>query len=105
MSRLYTSHHTTPDIQPAEVQKSPPPHFAVVLLNDDYTPMDFVVFLLTTIFMHPHTQATAIMMLVHQQGRGVCGVFQKDIAETKRQQVMDCAKEAGHPLYCMVEPV
>lgn len=105
MSRAQTTPNTTEHTQASKARKNPLHRFAVVLLNDDYTPMDFVVFLLIDIFMLPHTQAAAIMMLVHEQGRGVCGVFQKDIAETKCQQVMDRAKEAGHPLQCVVEQV
>lgn len=105
MSPIQTSTHITPDTQPIGIREKPPRRFAVVLLNDDYTPMDFVVSILIRLFMLPHTQAIAIMMLVHQHGRGVCGIFQKDIAETKCQQVIDCAKDAGYPLYCVVEPV
>lgn len=82
----------------------PPRRYAVVLLNDDYTPMDFVVLVLTDIFRLPHTRAAAIMLLVHNEGRGVCGVFQKDIAESKCLQVQQCAAEAGYPLKCIVEP-
>ncbi|MCO6506171.1 ATP-dependent Clp protease adapter ClpS [Snodgrassella sp.] len=81
----------------------PPKRYKVVLLNDDYTPMEFVVEVLTDVFHLPHTQAIAIMLMVHESGRGVCGVFQKDIAETKCNQVMLRAEAAGFPLQCLVE--
>lgn len=97
--------HTALDTLSVKEYRCAPHRFAVVLLNDDYTTMDFVVSLLMNVFMLSHTRAMAIMMLVHQQGRGVCGVFQKDIAETRCQQVIHCAAEAGYPLRCVVEPV
>lgn len=81
----------------------PPKRYNVVLLNDDYTPMEFVVEVLTDVFHLPHTRAIAIMLMVHESGRGVCGVFQKDIAETKCNQVMLRAEAAGFPLQCLVE--
>ncbi|WP_239423614.1 ATP-dependent Clp protease adapter ClpS [Snodgrassella communis] len=81
----------------------PPKRYKVVLLNDDYTPMEFVVEVLTDVFHLPHTRAIAIMLMVHESGRGVCGVFQKDIAETKCNQVMLRAETAGFPLQCLVE--
>ncbi|WMY90919.1 ATP-dependent Clp protease adapter ClpS [Snodgrassella communis] len=81
----------------------PPKRYKVVLLNDDYTPMEFVVEVLTDVFHLPHTRAIAIMLMVHESGRGVCGVFQKDIAETKCNQVMLRAEAAGFPLQCLVE--
>lgn len=93
-----------PKTDPARPRLTPPKRYAVVLLNDDYTPMDFVVMVLTDIFRLPHTRAAAVMLLVHHEGRGICGVFQKDIAESKCLQVQQCAAEAGHPLKCIVEP-
>ncbi|PIT08299.1 ATP-dependent Clp protease adapter ClpS [Snodgrassella communis] len=81
----------------------PPKRYKVVLLNDDYTPMEFVVEVLTDVFHIPHTRAIAIMLMVHESGRGVCGVFQKDIAETKCNQVMLRAEAASFPLQCLVE--
>lgn len=80
-----------------------PPLFKVVLLNDDYTPMEFVVIILENIFNHDREQATQIMLHVHKLGKGVCGVFTKDIAETKVIQVNNFARENKHPLLCEIE--
>lgn len=93
-------------LQPADAQpkRSPPRRYAVLLLNDDYTPMDFVVSVLTDVFLLPHTQATAVMLLIHHQGRGLCGLYQKDMAESKCRQVLMRAEAAGHPLRCVTEP-
>ena len=81
----------------------PPPMFKVVLLNDDYTPMDFVVAVLQTIFMMNREQATQIMLKVHREGMGVCGVFPRDVAATKVEQVVSFAKQHQHPLQCVME--
>lgn len=89
-----------------EAKKSklkPPPMFKVVLHNDDYTPMDFVVAVLQTIFMMNREQATQIMLKVHREGRGVCGVYPKDVAATKVEQVLFFAKQHQHPLQCVME--
>ncbi|HMK14712.1 MAG TPA: ATP-dependent Clp protease adapter ClpS [Burkholderiales bacterium] len=89
-----------------EAKKSklkPPPMFKVVLLNDDYTPMDFVVAVLQTIFMMNREQATQIMLKVHREGMGVCGVYPRDVAATKVEQVVSFAKQHQHPLQCMME--
>ena len=80
-----------------------PPMFKVVLLNDDYTPMDFVVAVLQTIFMMNREQATQIMLKVHREGMGVCGVFPRDVAATKVEQVVSFAKQHQHPLQCVME--
>ena len=100
--RIRTQHIPNPSHGQSKPQ--PPRRYAVVLLNDDYTPMDFVVSVLTDIFRLPHTQAMAVMLLVHHQGRGVCGLYQQDIAHTKCAQVQQHAAAAGHPLKCVVEP-
>ena len=89
-----------------EAKKSklkPPPLFKVVLLNDDYTPMDFVVAVLQTIFTMNREQATQIMLKVHREGMGVCGVFPRDVAATKVEQVVSFAKQHQHPLQCVME--
>ncbi|PIT07518.1 ATP-dependent Clp protease adaptor ClpS [Snodgrassella communis] len=96
-----TNTHTVSQNQ--KTMLKPPKRYKVVLLNDDYTPMEFVVEVLTDVFHLPHTRAIAIMLMVHESGRGVCGVFQKDIAETKCNQVMLRAEAAGFPLQCLVE--
>ncbi len=89
-----------------EAKKSklkPPAMFKVVLLNDDYTPMDFVVAVLQTIFMMNRELATQIMLKVHREGMGVCGVYPKDVAATKVEQVVSFAKQHQHPLQCVME--
>jgi ATP-dependent Clp protease adaptor protein ClpS len=80
-----------------------PPLYKVVLINDDYTPMEFVVHILESIFSLNREQATLIMLHVHKLGKGVCGVFTKDIAETKVVQVNNYARENKHPLMCEME--
>lgn len=80
-----------------------PPLFKVVLINDDYTPMEFVVHILQSIFKHNHEQATQIMLHVHKLGKGVCGVYSRDIAETKVTQVNNYSRENKHPLMCDME--
>ena len=80
-----------------------PPMYRVVLLNDDYTPMDFVVEILKIFFGMNHDRATQVMLQVHTKGKGVCGVFTYEIAETKVAQVMDFARKHQHPLQCTME--
>jgi ATP-dependent Clp protease adaptor protein ClpS len=81
-----------------------PPLYKVVLLNDDYTPMDFVVHVLELFFSLPRDKATQIMLQVHTQGKGVCGVFTREVAETKTHQVNTFARDNQHPLLCAIEP-
>ncbi|MBL4582115.1 MAG: ATP-dependent Clp protease adapter ClpS [Gammaproteobacteria bacterium] len=80
-----------------------PPLYKVVLLNDDYTPMDFVVEVLCSFFSMNVENATQIMLKVHTEGKGVCGVFGKDVAESKAAQVNEYARECEQPLLCSVE--
>lgn len=80
-----------------------PALFKVVLINDDYTPMEFVVEVLEVFFRMNREQATHVMLTVHTQGKGVCGIFTRDIAETKAAQVNQHAKESQHPLLCEIE--
>lgn len=75
------------------------------MLNDDYTPMEFVVVVLQEYFSKDRESATQIMLKIHLDGRGVCGVYSRDMAATKANQVMEAAKQAGHPLQCVSEPV
>lgn len=82
-----------------------PPMYRVVLLNDDYTPMDFVVEVLMIFFGMDQEKATQVMLAVHTQGKGVCGVYTRDVAETKAAQVNQYARENKHPLLCEVESV
>lgn len=80
-----------------------PSMYRVVLMNDDYTPMEFVVSILMGIFKKTKDEATQVMLNVHQKGVGTCGVYTFEIAETKVSQVMDAAKRAQHPLQCRLE--
>lgn len=80
-----------------------PSMYRVILLNDDYTPMDFVVFVLEQFFDKSPEEARAIMLEVHNRGSGVCGIFTYEIAETKVGQVMDLAQKNQHPLQCTLE--
>lgn len=87
--------------QPAKVL--PPPMYQVVMLNDDYTPMEFVVMVLQEYFKRDLETATQIMLKIHHEGRGVCGVYSKDVAATKVELVMAAARRGGHPLQCIME--
>jgi ATP-dependent Clp protease adaptor protein ClpS len=80
-----------------------PSLYKVLILNDDYTPMEFVVFVLERFFSKGREEATRIMLHVHHKGVGICGVFTYEIAETKVAQVMDMARQHGHPLQCTME--
>jgi ATP-dependent Clp protease adaptor protein ClpS len=89
-----------------EARKStlaPPPLYTVVLLNDDFTPMDFVVHVLQRFFLMSREQAMQIMLKVHMEGRGVCGIYPRDVATTKVDQVSHFARENQHPLACIME--
>ena len=83
----------------------PPQMYQVVLLNDDYTPMEFVVIVIQEFFNKDRETATQIMLKIHLDGKGVCGVFSKDVAATKVDQVTEAARKNGHPLQCISEPV
>jgi ATP-dependent Clp protease adaptor protein ClpS len=87
---------------PPELKR--PPMYAVVLMNDDYTPMDFVILILQQYFALNLDQATEVMLTVHYEGKGVAGVYPRDIAETKANQVNNYARSKGHPLLCQIEP-
>ena len=80
-----------------------PSQYKVLMLNDDYTPMEFVVMVLKRFFQMDLEQATRVMLHVHQRGVGVCGIFPYEVAETKVNQVMDFARENQHPLQCTLE--
>ncbi len=80
-----------------------PQMYKVILLNDDYTPMEFVVFVLEQFFKISNTQAYQLMLIVHKKGLAVVGVFSRDVAETKITQVMAAAKKYQHPLQCIME--
>lgn len=90
-------------LEPAATRVKPPPLFKVLLLNDDYTPMEFVVGVLMRFFGVDQEQATRIMLKVHTEGMAVCGVYPRDIAQTKVEQVVDFARQHQHPLQCTME--
>lgn len=87
----------------SKVETPPPSMYKVLLLNDDFTPMEFVIQILQLFFHKNREQATRIMLQVHTQGHGVCGVYTKDVAATKVQQVLQHAKAHEHPLQCVME--
>ena len=87
-------------------QKTKPPQmYQVVVLNDDYTPMEFVVEVIQEFFSKDRETATQIMLKIHLDGKGVCGVFSRDVAATKVDQVTEAARKNGHPLQCVSEPI
>ena len=90
-------------VQSSKPELKKPPLYKVILLNDDYTPMEFVVEVLETIFRMNREQATQVMLTVHTQGKGVCGIYTRDIAETKMNQVNQYSREHQHPLLCELE--
>ena len=90
-------------VDEAQPKVKRPPLYRVVLLNDDFTPMEFVVDVLQTIFSMERTRATQVMLEVHTKGKGLCGVFSYEIAETKVAQVMSLASQHQHPLLCTME--
>ncbi|MEF8833676.1 MAG: ATP-dependent Clp protease adapter ClpS [Halofilum sp. (in: g-proteobacteria)] len=90
-------------VESAKPKLKRPPLYKVVLLNDDYTPMEFVVHVLEYFFRMDREQATQVMLHVHTRGKGVCGVFSPDVAETKVNQVNRYAREHQHPLLCSME--
>lgn len=108
---LITAKHTAPDVveKPSVIQPSPeltePAMYHVVILNDDYTPMDFVVMVLQRYFHKTHDAATKMMLEIHHQGRSICGMYTLDIAQTKVHQVRQHARKEGHPLACILEVI
>jgi ATP-dependent Clp protease adaptor protein ClpS len=90
-------------LETKKAKVKPPPMFKVLLLNDDYTPMDFVVMVLQKIFALSREKATQVMLKVHKEGMGVCGVYPRDVAATKVEQVRSYAKQHQHPLQCVME--
>jgi len=93
-----------PDLIDAPGRIAPPPMYQVVLLDDDYTPMAFVVVVLQRFFGKSEDDATRIMLQVHEEGRGVCGVYPRDLAATRVKQVAHYAGLRQHPLRCVMEP-
>ena len=87
------------------LKAKPPQMYQVLMLNDDYTPMEFVVVVIQEFFGKDLETATQIMLKIHLDGKAVCGVYSRDVAATKVDQVLDAAAKAGHPLKCLSEPV
>ena len=98
---------TSSDIGAVVLEKDPevkePPSYQVILINDDYTPMEFVIEVLEKFFQKNREEATQIMLHVHQRGVGVCGIYTYDLAETKAMQVMNYARKYEHPLQVQLE--
>jgi ATP-dependent Clp protease adaptor protein ClpS len=91
-------------VRDSEKQKLQPPRkYKVVLNNDDYTPMDFVIEVLMTFFNMDSDKATDVMLQIHQQGKGICGVYSSDVAHTKAEQVNQYSRDNEHPLLCSCE--
>ena len=90
-------------LEAEKTRLKPPPLFKVLLLNDDYTPMDFVVVVLQTVFAMSREKATQVMLQVHREGMGVCGTYVREVAAAKVDQVIDIARKHQHPLQCTME--
>jgi ATP-dependent Clp protease adaptor protein ClpS len=103
MSRMVIKKQEESAIESEVTRVKPPPLYKVMLLNDDFTPMDFVVAVIQKFFAMDREQATRIMLKVHREGVGVCGVFPRDIAATKVEQVIAYARQHQHPLACVME--
>ena len=99
--------NNTEDIQisPEKQKTKLPSIYKVIILNDDYTPMEFVVYTIQNVFKKSHDEATRIMLKIHTEGQGGCGMFPLEIAETKMKQVLNLAKEHQHPLQCIIEKI
>ena len=91
-------------LAPAKPKLKRPPLYKVVLVNDAYTPMELGIDVLEHFFTMPREKATQVMLAVHTQGKGVCGIYTRDVAETKAELVNQAARDNGHPLLCEVEP-
>ncbi len=101
MSEKISVHGDTAILEKRKVKR--PRRFKVILHNDDYTPMDFVVNLVMGVFQKTHDEAYQIMLTVHVKGKAVCGIYPKEIAESKVDKAMSLAKQEGHPLLCTME--
>lgn len=104
MSKITVPDHVrNPATEVVEPQLQPPPMFRIRMLNDDFTPMDFVVDLLMRFFHKSETAANQLMLQIHNEGSAICGVYTRDIAETRLQQVETASRTSGHPLRCVME--
>ena len=95
--------HCAAVVERQTARTKPPSLFQVVMLNDDYTPMEFVIRVLQQFFQHDLETATLIMLKIHHEGRGVCGVYTRDVAATKVELVLAAARRDQHPLQCLME--
>ncbi len=102
-SKQFPDHDDGLAVQEAEPRLKKPPLYKVILLNDDFTPMDFVIEVLINFFAMPEEKATQVMLHIHTRGIGVCGVFTQDVAETKVMIVNEYSREHQHPLLCSME--
>jgi ATP-dependent Clp protease adaptor protein ClpS len=100
---MVTRHDPTPILESQATELKPPPMYQVLLLNDDYTPMEFVVAVLQRFFAMSREKATQVMLRVHREGRGVCGIFPRDVAASKVEQVSSYSRQHQHPLQCVME--
>jgi ATP-dependent Clp protease adaptor protein ClpS len=100
---MATSHDPSTTLEKKEARLKPPPMYEVALLNDDYTPMEFVVSVLQKFFGMGREKATQVMLKVHREGRGVCGLYPRDVAATKVEQVSGYSRQHQHPLQCVME--
>ena len=96
---------TSSFVELEEPKLKKPSLYRVILLNDDYTPMEFVIYVLQTFFSYDKEKATQIMLAVHTKGKGVCGIYTKEVAETKSNQINNFAKQNEHPLVSDIEPI
>ena len=103
VTRKQTERDGDAALLPEKSRVKPPPLFKVLLLNDDFTPMDFVIVVLEKFFGLTREQATVVMLKVHRHGKGVCGVYPRDVAATKVEQVIAFARQHQHPLACVME--
>ncbi len=103
MTRMATHKQDNPLLEAERTRTKPPPLYKVLLLNDDFTPMEFVIVVLQKFFSMDRERATRIMLQVHREGSGTCGVFPKDVAATKVEQVVSFARQHQHPLACVME--
>ena len=92
-------------LKPEVVKPKVPSIYKVIILNDDFTPMEFVSSVIQKVFNKTHDDATRIMLQIHTEGIGICGAYPFEIAETKMNQVLNLAKEASHPLQCIIEKI
>ena len=100
-----TNHSENLKLKPSKIKPKLPSLYKVIILNDDYTPMEFVVHVVQEVFNKSHDEATRLMLKIHTEGMGICGMYPLEIAETKMNKVLNLAKEEEHPLQCIIEKI